>query len=458
MRVRRPAAFAASNAFLTCGRGRKARRHAGRRALPHHVAAERSATSSGAASGSRRSTDWRREWSTQCSYGVEGRARRDRRAHRRHGSARCRSDQDRSRHRAVGPVGAAGEAITRGLQIAIDEINAEGRRARRPQARARAARRRGDPGQGRDRRARADLQARRSRCCSAGSTRRWRSPSCRSRTRSKVPFMGPWAAGTPITRNGAKPNYVFRVSAVDEIVDKAMLQYAQKTYGAKKPGMILVNNPWGESNEKGLLAALAREAGIKLGRRREVRGQRRRRRAAAVAPQGGGRRRAVPGRQRRPGAQVVKSLDRMGWKRAGRSRTGACRAAASPSSPARARRDVMFVQTYSFFGKQIAGRARRCSRRSMAKYPDIKGPGDVTPPVGVANAYDAMHLLGARDREGRQRPRAMRSATAATRSTSTTGLIKTYRQAVQRAEPRRARPDDYIWAQFIDNQIVPVRE
>jgi ABC-type branched-subunit amino acid transport system substrate-binding protein len=29
----------------------------------------------------------------------------------------------------------------------------------------------------------------------------------------KIPFMGPWAAGTPITKNGANPNYVFRVSA-----------------------------------------------------------------------------------------------------------------------------------------------------------------------------------------------------------------------------------------------------
>ena len=74
---------------------------------------------------------------------------------------------------------------------------------------------------------------------------------------NKMPFMDPWAAGTPITKNGAKDNYVFRVSAVDELVDKAMLQYAQKTYNAKKPGMILVNNPWGESNEKGLTAALA---------------------------------------------------------------------------------------------------------------------------------------------------------------------------------------------------------
>src|ERR1700693_5821752 len=66
---------------------------------------------------------------------------------------------------------------------------------------------------------------------------------------SKMPFMGVWAAGTPITRNGAAENYVFRVSAVDILVDKALVEYAVKKYGAKKPGMILINNPWGESNE-----------------------------------------------------------------------------------------------------------------------------------------------------------------------------------------------------------------
>ena len=38
---------------------------------------------------------------------------------------------------------------------------------------------------------------------------------------AKVPFMGVWAAGTPITQNGAAENYVFRVSAVDDLVDVA---------------------------------------------------------------------------------------------------------------------------------------------------------------------------------------------------------------------------------------------
>src|SRR6478672_9497501 len=73
---------------------------------------------------------------------------------------------------------------------------------------------------------------------------------------TKVPFMGVWAAGTAITRNGAADNYVFRVSAVDELVDIALVDFATKKYSAKNPGMILINNPWGESNEKGLKAAL----------------------------------------------------------------------------------------------------------------------------------------------------------------------------------------------------------
>ena len=51
---------------------------------------------------------------------------------------------------------------------------------------------------------------------------------------AKVPFMGVWAAGTPITRNGAAENYVFRVSAVDEIVDIALVDYAVKKYARQE--------------------------------------------------------------------------------------------------------------------------------------------------------------------------------------------------------------------------------
>src|SRR5215204_6867050 len=130
---------------------------------------------------------------------------------------------------------------------------------------------------------------------------------------AKVPFMGVWAAGTPITQNGAAEHYVFRVSAVDALVDKALVDYAVKKYAAKKPGMILINNPWGESNENGLKAALAAKnmpyAAIEKFQDADV----------DVVPQLTRLKQAGADvlflvANVAPSSQVVKSLDRMGWE------------------------------------------------------------------------------------------------------------------------------------------------
>src|SRR5262245_44309396 len=129
---------------------------------------------------------------------------------------------------------------------------------------------------------------------------------------SKVPFMGVWAAGTPITQNGAPENYGFRGSGVDDLVDVALVDYAVKKYGAKKPGLILINNPWGESNEKGLKAALAAKGlpyvGIEKFETNDV----------DVVPQLSRLKQAGADvlllvANVAPSAQVVKSLHRRGW-------------------------------------------------------------------------------------------------------------------------------------------------
>jgi branched-chain amino acid transport system substrate-binding protein len=269
---------------------------------------------------------------------------------------------------------------------------------------------------------------------------------------SKIPFMGPWAAGTPITKNGSKDNYAFRVSAVDEIVDKAMLQYSQNTFKAKNCGMILVNNPWGESNEKGLTAALnakgMKAAGIEKFEGNDV----------DVVPQltrlknAGADCLFLVGNVG-PSAQVVKSLDRMGWKPPIVSHWGPAGGRftelAGPSA-----KDVHFVQTYSFFGRQTPV-GDKVLKALMAKYPDVKGPGDVTPAVGVANAYDAMMLTalaiqaagsidGPKVRDGYYK------------IGSYEGLIKTYNKPFTQENHDAVNENDYVWTQFIDNQILPV--
>jgi branched-chain amino acid transport system substrate-binding protein len=344
----------------------------------------------------------------------------------------------------------AGEAITRGLAIAIDEINAKGGVLGRQLELVR----RDDeatPAKGVIA-ARELLFKEKVAVLFGGLDTPVSLAIVPIMNQEKVPFMGPWAAGTPITRNGADPNFVFRVSAVDEIVNRAMLQYSQKTFNAKNCGMILVNNPWGESNEKGLTAALAakgmKPAGIEKfeGNDVDVVPQLTRLKAAGadclflVGNVG-------------PSAQVVKSLDRMGWKPPIVSHWGPAGGRftelAGPSA-----KDVHFIQTYSFFGKQSPV-GEKVLKALMAKYPDVKGAGDVTPAVGVANAYDGMMLTamaiqnagstdGPKIREGFYRIGRYE------------GLIKTYDKPFTPGNHDAVNENDYVWTQFIDNQILPV--
>ena len=268
----------------------------------------------------------------------------------------------------------------------------------------------------------------------------------------KIPFMGPWAAGTAITKNGANPNFAFRVSAVDEIVNVAMLDYAQKHFSTKKPGLILVNNPWGESNEKGLRAALGTKnvaaAGIEKFEASDV----------DVVPQLTRLRQSgtdtlfLVGNVG-PSAQVVKSLDRMGWKVPIVSHWGPAGGRFTELAGPNAK-EVHFVQTYSFFGKQTPV-GDRVMKALMAKYPDIKGPGDVTPAVGVANAYDAMHLVAAAiQNAGSLNGEAIRQGFY--KIDKYEGLIKTYVKPFTPENHDAIGPQDYVWTQFIDNQILPV--
>ncbi len=345
----------------------------------------------------------------------------------------------------------AGEALTRGLTVAIDEINAGG----------------GLLGGRKIELVRRDDEANPTKGVTAARELIYKEKVAvlfggldtpvsvaivRLANQEKVPFMGPWAAGTAITQNGASPNFAFRVSAVDELVDKGMLAYAQKTFKASKPGMILVNNAWGESNEKGLSAALAAK-GVQ---------------AAGIEKFGADDVDVVPQLTRLklagadvlllvgnvgPAAQVVKSLDRMGWKVPVVSHWGPAGGRFSELAGPSAK-NVHFVQTYSFFGKQSAV-GEKVVRALQAKYPDIKGVEDITPAVGVANAYDAMQLAAlAITRAGSLDGDAVREGFYKIERYD--GLIKTYNKPFSPEVHDALNENDYVWAYFNDNRILPV--
>ncbi len=271
--------------------------------------------------------------------------------------------------------------------------------------------------------------------------------------KEKIPYVGTWAAGTGITRNGANPNYVFRVSAVDQLVDKALVNYAMKTYGAKKLGFMLVNNPWGESNEKGLTAAVSDSKIGSAGSEKfddkdvDMTPQLSRLKAAGadaiilVANAG-------------PGAQVMKSLGRMNWNVPVISHWGIS-GGRFPELAGAMSQKVVFVQTYSFFGKQ-SDVGKKTIDLLTKKYSDIKSVSDIVPPVGYADAIDAMHLAalaivagggtgGDQIREGFYKIDEYK------------GLIKTYKKPFSVENHDALTENDYVMVAYDGSQIVPVK-
>lgn len=268
----------------------------------------------------------------------------------------------------------------------------------------------------------------------------------------KVPFVGPWAAGTGITVNGAEENYVFRVSAVDEYVDEAITEYLITRFGAEKPGMILINNPWGESNERGLTKALEKRnmehAGIEKFESTDI----------DVTPQltrlkNAGADSLFLVANVAPSAQVVKSLDRMGWDVPIASHWGPAGGRftelAGPSGE-----DVHFIQTYSFAG-DMDEKGQEMFAALQETFPEIKTTADVTPAVGIANAYDAMLLLAAAiDHAGTTDGPAIRQSMYAIENVE--GLIKTYTDPFSPDNQDALGPEDYIFTNFVKGEILPL--
>lgn len=345
----------------------------------------------------------------------------------------------------------AGEALTRGMSIAIDEINAKGGLLGGRKLELVRRDDEGNPAKGVVA-ARELIFKEKVAVLFGGLDTPVSMAIVPIINQEKVPFVGPWAAGTGVTKNGANPNYAFRVSAVDELVDKAMLNYAQKTFKSSKAGLILVNNPWGESNEKGIVAALAEKglkpAGIEKFEASDV----------DVVPQlsrlkaAGADTLYLVGNVG-PSAQVVKSLDRMGWKVPVVSHWGPAGGRFTELAGPNAK-NVHFIQTFSFFGK-LSPVGEKVVAELKAKYSAIKGPDDITPAVGVANAYDGMQLAAlAIAKAGSTNGDAVREGFY--KIDRYEGLIKTYVKPFSPTVHDALQADDYVWAQFIDNRILPV--
>jgi branched-chain amino acid transport system substrate-binding protein len=268
-----------------------------------------------------------------------------------------------------------------------------------------------------------------------------------------TPYVGTWAAGTNITRNGRKPNFVFRVSANDDEVDKYLVRYAAEQLKRGKPGLLLENTAWGQSNEAGLGKWFG-ERGVKT-----VGVEKFNWNDPDMSPQllrlkQGGADVVMLVANAPEGAQVVKSRAKVGWEVPIVSHWGISGGRFAELT-GELSDGVVFVQTYSFFGKQNA-RGEAVLKALKDKY-GVKGPEDVSSPVGTANAYDALHLVALAIEQAKSTDGARVRDALEELKAEYAGLVKTYKRPFTAEQHDALTERDYIMVVWRGGKIVPVQ-
>ncbi len=294
-------------------------------------------------------------------------------------------DADMSAHRA-------GEAIRRGIVLAIDEINGAGGVLGRPLQLV-VRDNRGNPARGIDNIEELatldDLVA-----VVGGAFTPVALALLDAVHRHRLIYLGPWAAGTAIVDNGRDPNFVFRVSVRDEFAG-GFLVAAARDRGYGRLGLLLWRTAWGRSNEAAMTAALDR-LGMEPAEIQWFNSGQKDMSAEIDALVGAGVDAimlvsgatdgivAIREMASRPATDRVPFISHWGITSGNIHRT-----LGSTLDDV----DLTFLQTFSFADPPFPDRAGNVYRAYCERFDDCDAPERVPSPVGTAHAYDLIHLL-----------------------------------------------------------------
>jgi branched-chain amino acid transport system substrate-binding protein len=229
--------------------------------------------------------------------------------------------------------------------------------------------------------------------------------------RLKMLVLDPWAAADSITDNDYAPSYVFRLSLKDSWALQVMMRHALKS-GSRKVGILLPNTEWGRSSFKAAEITAARDTHQEIvGAQWYNWGDPSMIERYQVLRQAGAETIIFVANDREA-VILLKEMDSLPkdqrlpivahWGLTGGEffeRVGAALKTV----------DLSVVQTYSFINKSDP-----VARRVLAGLKSVTGSADprqVVSPVGVAHAYDLVHLLARAIKQAKSTDRAaVRSA------------------------------------------------
>lgn len=341
-----------------------------------------------------------------------------------------------------GPNAAAGQALQRGAELAMEEINgAGGVIGRQLQLVIRDNEHKLDRGVAQTR----ELIEREGCVAILGSQGSFIGLAVLETIHElKVPWFALAVGGVGIIENNRKPNYMFRVATNDREVAKFLVSYGLNKLHAKKFAILNEDSGWGVPAIADLQSAL-KEHNLE---------------AVSADKMKVGDSDFTPQilRAKNAGAEVIlsysnavemanalKAANKIGYKPKVISAWGL----ANPTFPSLAGNladGVLVMQTFTFV-QNTKPKAVALYKRLTEKYKDIKDPNEVPFPSYTGNSYDATHMIAlaikkANDTKGEKTQAALESLG------SYDGLLKNYSNPFSSARHEALDPNDYsmtIW-------------
>lgn len=270
-----------------------------------------------------------------------------------------------------------------------------------------------------------------------------------------IPIFATWSSANSITDHDFKPSWSFRLSLKDAWAAPVMLRHARDAKHARKVGVLLPNTGWGRSNSVALKKAAPPLAMQIVGERWYNWGD------STLMPQlqelmTAGAEAIILVANEVEGALFVREMASLPQSRrlpivshwgvtGGRF--------PEMTGEALERVDFAVVQTYSFVGDRSP-----VAQRVLAalKQRGIERPEAVTSPVGVAHAYDLVHLLAQAIRKAGSTDRA-RVRDALERLGPHQGLVRRYAQPFTPSSHDALSIEQVFMARYTaDDKLIPL--
>lgn len=272
---------------------------------------------------------------------------------------------------------------------------------------------------------------------------------------TKTLFMATWSSADMIVDNGMHPNYVYRLSLRDSLAMPKLLDTARRR-GLRQVGLLLTNTSWGRSNLAAAEKFVEANKDIRIVQTAWYNWRDQTLVARYKALRSAGAQAIVLVANDDEAAVLVREVaalpkaDRVPilshWGVTGGEFT-------RQAGPALHQVDFSVIQTFSFF-KAEPKRLARFMAAAAAVSP-IRRIEDIDGPVGVAHAYDLMHILAkAIDLAGSTDRKAVRDALEKVREHH--GLIKTYKPPFTPARHEALSARELLIARYrTDGVLVP---